>query len=71
MSHAKTRPSESDRRQFLRYTWRGVQAQPVACAARGNDLFAAPSLGVNPFTLGVASGDPTPDGIVLWTAARP
>ncbi len=23
--------------------------------------------GPNPFTLGVASGDPTPDGVVLWT----
>ena len=26
-----------------------------------------PRLPENPFTLGVASGDPTPDGIVLWT----
>ncbi|MFL6120974.1 alkaline phosphatase D family protein [Actinophytocola sp.] len=28
--------------------------------------FSAPAAG-NPFTLGVASGDPTPDGVVLWT----
>lgn len=27
----------------------------------------AAGLPVNPFTLGVASGDPTPDGMVLWT----
>lgn len=26
---------------------------------------------VDPFTLGVASGDPTPDGIVLWTRLAP
>jgi alkaline phosphatase D len=26
-----------------------------------------PSLGSDPFTLGVASGDPEPDGVVLWT----
>lgn len=26
-----------------------------------------PSLGGNPFKLGVASGEPTPDGVVLWT----
>ena len=26
---------------------------------------------VNPFTLGVASGDPTPDGFVLWTRLLP
>ena len=32
---------------------------------------AAPPFGVYPFTLGVASGDPTPDGIVLWTRLAP
>lgn len=26
-----------------------------------------PSFAVSPFTLGVCSGDPTPDGVVLWT----
>jgi alkaline phosphatase D len=26
---------------------------------------------VDPFTLGVASGDPTPDGVVLWTRLAP
>jgi len=38
-------------------------------------LLAAPSRGVRfqstPFTLGVASGDPTPDGVVLWTRLAP
>ncbi len=31
------------------------------------------SLGAYPFTLGVASGDPAPDGFVIWTrlAIRP
>jgi alkaline phosphatase D len=33
-------------------------------------LFAA-SLGANPFTLGVASGDPWPDGFVIWTRLAP
>jgi alkaline phosphatase D len=28
---------------------------------------ASPTLGANPFTLGVASGDPLPAGVVLWT----
>src|SRR3954454_1511370 len=27
--------------------------------------------GKNPFTLGVASGDPLPDGVVLWTRLAP
>lgn len=30
-----------------------------------------PRYSVNPFTLGVASGDPTPDGVVLWTRLAP
>lgn len=33
-------------------------------------LFAQP-LGANPFTLGVASGDPWPDGFVIWTRLAP
>ncbi|MDF1484294.1 alkaline phosphatase D family protein [Ramlibacter sp. H39-3-26] len=28
---------------------------------------AAPALARNPFALGIASGDPAPDGVVLWT----
>jgi len=32
---------------------------------------AAPPFAAEPFTLGVASGDPTPDGIVLWTRLAP
>src|SRR5262245_33237414 len=31
----------------------------------------AQPLGDNPFTLGIASGDPTADGIVLWTRLAP
>ena len=33
--------------------------------------FAAPPFEGNPFALGVASGDPTPDGFVLWTRLAP
>ena len=32
---------------------------------------SAQAIGDDPFTLGVASGDPTPDGIVLWTRLAP
>ena len=31
----------------------------------------APPATASPFTLGVASGDPTPDGVVLWTRLAP
>lgn len=34
-------------------------------------VVAAPKFDVNPFTLGVASGDPSPDGVVLWTRLAP
>src|SRR5207237_3163713 len=34
-------------------------------------LWAAPAFSANPFTLGVASGDPAPDGFVLWTKVAP
>jgi hypothetical protein len=32
---------------------------------------SAQSVGDYPFTLGVASGEPTPDGVVLWTRSLP
>ena len=54
-----------DRREFLL----GGIALSAATAHR---MFAAPLLQnpnfkVSPFTLGVSSGDPTSDGVVLWT----
>lgn len=40
-------------------------------AAGTNPLRASYQFRSYPFTLGVASGDPTPDGIVLWTRLAP
>ena len=37
-----------------------------SCAVWGQPAFAT-----NPFTLGVASGDPAPDGFVIWTKLAP
>ena len=34
-------------------------------------IIAQPKLADYPFTLGVASGDPSPDGVVLWTRLAP
>lgn len=59
-----------DRRRFLTLTWRTVGASMALAVLPGNDLFAA-KFRDNPFTLGVASGDPTPDGILLWTRLAP
>jgi len=71
MPHDKTSPSFMDRRRFLHYTWFGVGASLSLALSPGDGLFAAPRFGDNPFTLGVASGDPTADGIVLWTRLAP
>ena len=69
--HAREWPIAPTRRAFLR----------LACGAAG--LVAAPALvgcvagsgtswrNGNPFSLGVASGDPAPDGFVLWTRLAP
>jgi alkaline phosphatase D len=66
----KTEPSSIDRRRFLRHTWDGVGASLALALVPGQAL-ASPGFHDNPFTLGVASGDPTPDGIVLWTRLAP
>ena len=47
-----------------------------ALLTTGGGLFtqrawSQPALGGNPFTLGVASGDPAPDGFVIWTKLAP
>jgi len=49
------------RRTLLLAGVAGVTAFSAAASARPAD----------PFTLGVASGDPTPDGVVLWTRLAP
>lgn len=55
-------PLGIDRRQF-------VVAGGLALLAAGAPAFArsGPAAPTTPFTLGVASGDPVPDGFVLWT----
>ena len=67
----KTDESTIDRRRFLQRTWTGVGASLSLALLPGHELFATGRFGDNPFTLGVASGDPTSDGIVLWTRLAP
>lgn len=72
----------ADRRRLLLLGAAGVAA--VSFAGRPTRLLAAQatpmaspgaetsgSFGGSPFTLGVASGDPLPDGVVLWTRLAP
>ncbi|MQA78354.1 MAG: alkaline phosphatase [Streptosporangiales bacterium] len=54
-----------------------IGAAAAGSLALADDAAAAPSspaggtLSKDPFTLGVASGDPTSDGVVLWTRLAP
>lgn len=61
--------AEVSRRAFLA----GLAAAAVVPArqCRPEALPDLPDLPDAPFTLGVASGDPTPDGMVLWTRLAP
>jgi hypothetical protein len=59
-----------DRRRFL-YATGGFAALAAATPFTSLAIGPAPAFVKNPFTLGVASGDPAPDGMVLWTRLAP
>ena len=69
------RPSLSrplSRRGFLAFTGAGGAAAAAALYGySAAPVWAGPRFPSDPFTLGVASGDPTPDGFVLWTRLAP
>ena len=55
-----------DRRKFLQ-----ASGSIALLAGFSRAPLFAQALGANPFTLGVASGDPWPDGFVIWTRLAP
>ncbi|MFC7401012.1 alkaline phosphatase D family protein [Citricoccus sp. GCM10030269] len=57
------------RRGFLGLA--GAGALGATVAASSQPAWATPSFQSNPFGLGVASGDPLPGGVVLWTRIAP
>ncbi len=62
--------SALSRRRFLAF----AGATGTAAALHGwsaAPAWSAPRFPTDPFTLGVASGDPLPDGVVLWTRLAP
>jgi alkaline phosphatase D len=67
MKHAH---SAVDRRGFLRLAG-GLAGLAALAQATPDVAFARTRWGSDPFTLGVASGDPRPDGVVLWTRLAP
>ena len=58
------------RRELLNIAWKLGAAAVIQPIVKGTAL-AQPALTRYPFTLGVASGDPLPDGVVLWTRLAP
>jgi len=58
------------RRELMRLAW-VLGAAAVAPPVFTRRVGAKPIFDAYPFALGVASGDPAPDGIVLWTRLAP
>ena len=71
MTAPRITSSSVDRRRFLKYLWWGAGSAMAMALVPGDTLKASPRFARNPFTLGVASGDPTASGIVLWTRLAP
>ncbi|MFD2924700.1 alkaline phosphatase D family protein [Halobacillus naozhouensis] len=66
---------EMDRRGFIGATGKTAMATALAFTIPSSfakdHAQASPKFSNYPFTLGVASGDPLPDGVVLWTRLAP
>jgi len=58
------------RRELMKIAWI-LGAGAIAPPLLTRRLMAKPIFDAYPFSLGVASGDPLPDGIVLWTRLAP
>lgn len=64
--------ASTDRRRFLSLLGGGTLAAAVGMAAtQPSRAWANPQFSGYPFSLGVASGEPVPDGVVLWTKLAP
>jgi alkaline phosphatase D len=58
------------RRDLLKIAW-SLGASAIAQPIVSTRVLAAPTFSAYPFSLGVASGDPVADGVVLWTRLAP
>ena len=58
---------EIDRRTFVKLSGASVAALIFGLGPYTEKVVAQPRFSDYPFSLGVASGDPLPDGVVLWT----
>jgi alkaline phosphatase D len=62
---------DAKRRLFLNAWAMGAAAASIASPWRGSAMAQTPRFISDPFTLGVASGDPNFDGFVVWTRLAP
>ena len=58
------------RRELMKLAWL-LGAAAVAPPLLTRRVLAKPIFDAYPFPLGIASGDPLPDGVVLWTRLAP
>ena len=68
---AYARLGEIDRRRFIALSGMGAAALISGVGPFAEEGDAQARLSGYPFALGVASGDPEPDGVVLWTRLAP
>ncbi|MEO2035608.1 MAG: alkaline phosphatase D family protein [Planctomycetaceae bacterium] len=68
--HVVTRRYGVDRRSFLQYL-AAVSSIPTAALRSEASAINFAGFKTSPFGLGVASGDPAPNGVVLWTRLAP
>jgi alkaline phosphatase D len=62
--------SRLSRRDLMKLAWL-IGASAIAPPLASRRLWATPIFDAYPFPLGVASGDPLPNGVVLWTRLAP
>ena len=62
---------EIDRRTFVKLTGLSAAALVLGAGPFAQKAWVETRFPDYPFSLGVASGDPSPDGVVLWTRLAP
>jgi len=62
---------EIDRRKFIALSGASAAALVFGMGPFTDEVEARPRFSDDPFSLGVASGDPRPDGVVIWTRLAP
>ena len=70
-AEAVSRMGEIDRRTFVKLGGASAAALIFGYGPFTERVWAQPRFSDYPFKLGVASGDPLPDGVVLWTRLAP